>query len=358
MSTETVRSSSPAVPPSELARQWAELREQEPKLRQRNAAQKLGVSEAELQATRVGGDVVRLTGPWQRLLEGLPPVGEIMALTRNEYCVIEKDGRYDGVNLNELMGVVLDPNIDLRLFFRHWHHGFAVEDADGKGGMRRSLQFFDRDGTAVHKVYAIKSTNAKAWDALIAAFRHEDQTPGLEVAPADAPPATVPDTEVDVAKFREEWLALADTHHFYGLLRRHKVERRQALRLAPDGLAIPVARSSADTVLRSAAESGLSIMVFVGSPGCIEIHTGPVKKIVTMGPWLNVLDPGFQLHLREDAIDQAWVVRKPTDDGIVTALELYAEDGTQIAQFFGERKPGKPELDGWRALTERLVEEA
>lgn len=344
--------------PLELAARWAALRDAEPKLRQRNAAERLGVSEGELIATRVGADVIRLTGPWQEVLEAMPQVGGIMALTRNPYCVIEKDGRYDGVNVSKVMGVVLDPEIDLRLFFAHWHHGLAVSDPDGKGGVRRSLQFFDRDGTAVHKVFATGETLETAWDGLIERFRHADQSPGLEVRPAQPQPETVTDDAVDVPAFQQEWRALTDTHHFFGLLRRHQVERRQALRLAPEGFAVRVRPEAADTVLREAAASGLSIMVFVGSPGCIEIHTGPVRKVVKMGPWLNVLDPRFQLHLREDEIDQAWIVRKPTDDGVVTSLELFAADGTQIAQFFGERKPGKPERDAWRSLADRIAEEA
>jgi putative hemin transport protein len=43
-------------------------------------------------------------------------------------------------------------------------------------------------------------------------------------------------------------------------------------------------------------------MVFVGSPGCIQIHSGPVKNIKVMNEWLNVLDPDFNLHVREDLI--------------------------------------------------------
>jgi hypothetical protein len=46
-----------------------------------------------------------------------------------------------------------------------------------------------------------------------------------------------------------------------------------------------------------------------------------------MGPWLNVLDPGFNLHLREDLIASAWIVRKPTADGVVSSLELFDAGG-------------------------------
>jgi putative hemin transport protein len=95
-------------------------------------------------------------------------------------------------------------------------------------------------------------------------------------------------------------------------------------------------------------------MCFVGNRGCIQIHTGPVKTLKTVGPWFNILDPGFNLHLREDAIAEAWVVRKPTRDGDVTSLELYDEDGFCFVQFFGERKPRKPELDSWRGILREI----
>src|SRR3546814_4658978 len=71
-------------------------------------------------------------------------------------------------------------------------------------------------------------------------------------------------------------------------------------------------------------------MIFVGSPGMVQIHTGPVTTLKQVGPWFNVLDPGFNLHLRDGDITEAWVVRKPTRDGIVTALEVYDAEGRQI----------------------------
>lgn len=334
---------------STLLASWESLRADDPRVRQRNAAVTLGVSEAELLSTRVGPEVVRLQGPWHRLIEGLPSVGRVMALTRNEPCVIEKTGTYTDVQVGPRMGVVLDPAIDLRLFFDHWHHGFAVLDDDGRGGVRRSLQFYDSDGVAVHKVYANAETDLEAWAQLIARFRHPEQVPGITVHPAQTPPETVSDGEVDVEAFQQEWRDLQDTHHFFGLMRRHKVERLQAFRLAPEGFADRLDNDALRKTLYHAASTELSIMVFVGSPGCIEIHTGPIRKVVPMGPWLNVLDPTFNLHLREDAIVETWRVRKPTADGVVTSIEVYDDKGREIAMLFGERKPGNPELDAWRA---------
>src|SRR3546814_14634235 len=89
----------------------------------------------------------------------------------------------------------------------------------------------------------------------------------------------------------------------------------------------------------------------------VQIHTGPVTTLKQVGPWFNVLDPGFNLHLRDGDITEAWVVRKPTRDGIVTALEVYDAEGRQIAQMLGERHDGEKALADWRNLLETLAPE-
>ncbi|WP_211230620.1 ChuX/HutX family heme-like substrate-binding protein [Inquilinus limosus] len=169
-----------------------------------------------------------------------------------------------------------------------------------------------------------------------------------------ARPAILDDAEIDVAGFRAGWDAMEDTHQFFGLLKSHRLDRLQAMRLAEPQRAEPVARDALRRVLTGAAESGAAIMVFVGNPGCLQIHTGPVHNLKDVGPWLNVLDPGFNLHLREDRIDSAWVVRKPTRDGVVTSLELFDIDGALMAMLFGARKPGQPERGDWRELVGRV----
>jgi putative hemin transport protein len=74
-----------------------------------------------------------------------------------------------------------------------------------------------------------------------------------------------------------------------------------------------------------------------------------------MKGWLNIFNSAFTLHLREDTIAETWVTRKPTADGHVTSLELFAADGTQIAQFYGQRTEGEPEQTQWRAQVEALI---
>jgi len=103
-----------------------------------------------------------------------------------------------------------------------------------------------------------------------------------------------------------------------------------------------------------AVAAQVPIMCFVGNRGCIQIHSGPVSNIKPMGPWLNVMDETFHLHLRTDHIAEVWAVRKPTKDGHVTSLETYDSNGRMIIQFFGKRHEGEVERADWRTLAESL----
>src|SRR4029434_3414330 len=134
---------------------------------------------------------------------------------------------------------------------------------------------------------------------------------------------------------------------------------------------------------------GTPIMIFVGSGGCIQIHSGPIKGLLDTnrrvndpdpsynlpphdtrgscpyprGPikrqretngWFNVLDPIFNLHLREAGVARVFSVRKPTDDGMVTSIEAFDSRDRTILLMFGTRKPGQAELETWRALVAQV----
>lgn len=339
---------------SGLASRWHKLKERAPSIRTRDAAAELDVSEAELIATAADWAAVRLSGDFGELIARLPEVGEVMVLTRNDHVVHEKVGTFGKVSIQPGHGLVLNKDIDLRLFMSHWRHGFEVTTADKHGRERRSLQFFDASGEAVHKVFERPETDMDAWMRVVRSFCAKDQASQPSVMALPAPPADLPDDEIDVDGLRAHWADLQDVHDFFGMLKDFKVGRMQAMRLVGRDWVDPVEPGAARQMLETAAEREAPIMCFVGNRGCIQIHSGPVKTIKVMGPWLNVLDPRFNLHLREDAIAHAFVVRKPTRDGIVTSLELFAPDGRHFAMFFGERKPRQEERADWRAILDAL----
>lgn len=337
-----------------LKERWDKFRQENPKTRIRDAAGELGVTEAQLVATSCCESVVRLEGDWTALVKEFPRLGRIMCLTRNEAAVHERYGEFRQVDFFHGMGQVVGPDIDLRLFMSQWKHGFAVTDKT-PDGERSSFQFFDKQGNAIHKVYLQKESNYGGYGELLNRFRSPDQSQDLVVEPAPTRSAPLPDTEIDVQGFQEAWLALKDTHAFFGLLQKFRVQREQALRLAPPSYARRIEIPSVRALLEDASASKLPIMVFIGNQGCIQIHTGLVENIKMFGQdWLNVLDDEFNMHMRLPLAQSAWVVRKPTTDGFVTSVEVFDAAGELIVQFFGKRKPGKHENEDWRKLVEKL----
>lgn len=323
------------------------------KMRERDLASQLGISEAELVAAHIGEGVVRIEPRVNDLLAGIEAVGEVMALTRNESAVHEKIGVYDKVVPGKHAAMVLGENIDLRMFPSTWAHGFAVEKRDGDD-VRRSLQFFDAAGVAVHKIHLRPASNVEAYQSLVESLTSEDQDPVIVTVPAAAKEPSE-NASASVDELRQRWSGLTDTHEFFGMLKSLKLGRQQAMRMVGRDYAWRLENDALAKMFNLAAESGQLIMCFVGNHGCIQIHSGPVKNIKPMGPWINVMDETFHLHLRADHVVELWAVRKPTKDGHVTSVEAYDANGEMIIQFFGKRKEGHGERDDWRNLVENLA---
>jgi len=334
-----------------LKQKWEALKAEQPQMRIRNAAAALGVSEGELIATQVGENVTVLNPDFPGILTEIEKLGKVMALTRNDECVHERKGVYLNPDFSSPHAqLFVGEDIDLRIFGSHWKYAFAVVEGD-----KKSLQFFGKDGLAMHKIYLTKDSNEAEFDVIVEKFKADDQVVGMETEPIAPAAGEKPDSEIDVAGFQTAWKELKDTHDFFMMLRKFGVSRTQALRLAPDAtFAKKIDNAKVVTMLEEASARELPIMVFVGNRGNIQIHTGNVKKVMWHGPWINVMDPNFNLHLDTTKIAETWVVRKPTEDGMVTALEVFNNEGEIIVQFFGKRKPGIPELETWRELVAEL----
>lgn len=340
-----------------LKEQWLQFRTNNPRTRIRDAAVQLQTTEAAILASFAGSSVMRLQGDWGALVQAVEKLGYVMSLTRNDYCVHERKGVFENIDVsNKHVGLVVGPDIDLRMFFGAWKHAFAVMD-DEAAGFKASIQVFDAQGGAIIKIYPTEKSVEGAFDQLVRDFSQAVQSTELELAPA--PPAPVyKDGTIDVDAFRADWAALKDTHDFFPLLKKYGASRVHALEIAGE-FASRIDNKAVVAMLETASKENWEIMVFVGNKGNIQIHTGPVNKIVDIPGWINVMDPAFNLHLKLDGIASTWLVKKPTADGPVHSLEVFDAAGEMIVQFFGKRKPGKPELDNWRegivALAERFT---
>jgi putative hemin transport protein len=338
-----------------LEQQYKTYKEAHPKARIRDISIALAVSEMELLEI---ADVVELTylgSNFKAVLKEVQRLGHVMALTRNEHAVHETKGVYENVSFMEKapMGIAHNPIIDLRYFLTTWAHVYAAVFQSGKRTMH-SLQFFDKYGNAVHKIYATPQSNLEAYQILVDKYTRDNRVKEpLEVERVK--PAAKTDASLNVGAFQTAWLNMKDTHDFFGLLRKYNLTRQEAFCLAPDGTTHRVEKKAIVAMLEMAVASETPIMVFLGNKSCLQIFSGNIHKVVEMNGWYNVLDKDFNLHLQLEAIDEAWVVKKYTTDGIVTSLELFDKEGNQILYCFGARKPGVPELQSWRSIVAKLT---
>ena len=354
----------------DIRQSFASLR-LEKKLRHREISKFLGITEAELIDAHVGmskltamksphlARAIRLKKPYCELISQIEELGEVLALTRNEYGVHEKVGTYQHVSKQGEVGVVHGDLIDLRLFYKYWEFAYAFEEGKGDA-LQRSIQFFDEFGTAIHKIFLLPTSEYDYFEQLVDGFSDVNQDSGIHVQEklqdTYSCKATFPE-DFSLEEFKHDWSRMADTHEFFDLLKKHGLNRLQALQSIGNHYAQTLTQSSMRQVFESAKEQKISLMIFVGNRGAIQIHTGPIYRIVDVKSWFNILDPRFNLHLDIEKIQQIWLVRKPSQDGVITSMELLDNQGEMIALVFGERKLGEPELPAWRHLVEGALED-
>lgn len=324
-----------------------------PKMRERDVAESLGISEAQLLAAQLGKGVTAVNAHPDKVMHAAQTFGEVMALTRNASVVHEKVGVYENYHPGNHAAMVLTEDIDLRIFPSHWQHGFMVEKELEDGGVRRSLQVFDAAGDAVHKLFLREESDLEAWSTAKGIMSLNDVPQALEVAPRK--PTEVPKSDVSkVDILRKEWEKMTDTHQFMRLTSKLKMNRLGAYRIAGAPFVRPLPTTAIDVMLTKLQESGTEVMLFVGNRGCIQIHTGPFETLRPMGPWQNVMDPRFNLHLRLDHVAEVWAVDKPTQRGAAMSVEAFDAEGMLIFQVFGVPKEGRDSRPAWRALVEEL----
>lgn len=340
-----------------LQQKWESLKKTNPNLRIRNAAEKLGVSEVELLATKIGNTVTRLNNEPKAILKDLKPLQKVMALTRNEYCVHERKGIYKNhkIDNESSMGVFVTKDIDLRIFFDKWASVFAVQE-ETRGSIRRSIQFFSQDGLAIHKVYLTEDSIEEAYNTLVSKYKSDNQKPiqaVIEVIDEIKPHKNIKD--IDIMGFHRAWLSMTHTHDFFNILKEYNLNRIQALELAPKKFfAEEINKKNIVKMLEEVSKQQVPIMVFVGNRGIIQIHTGKINNLLWHKQWYNIMDPDFNMHLDMENIGSVWLVRKPTSYGVITSVEVFDCKGKTIVQFFGKRKSIQGQSEEWIEITNNL----
>lgn len=337
---------------SSLYLQYLKEKQQDPSMSTANIAKTLNVSEAALAHARVGHDAQRLQVNALTLLTKLENIGFVKSTTANRYAIQQMIGRYKNQKYTSHGGIILNPReLDLRLFLDKWDSIFVMREQDERQGEQQSIHFYDVEGNAVHSVSLTDESQHSHWQKLLEEYTSPDNP---ELLLQSLSPSQKNSIDINnAAQIEDEWRKMTDIHQFFRLLERHNVTRQQLFRVVADDLAYQVERGALLQILNAAHQQQNEIMIFVSNGACIQIFTGLIEQNVTQQKtigegWISVNNQRFTLQLHESAIAESWITHKPTKDGFVTSLELFAADGTQIAQLFGQRHEGQPEQSQWR----------
>ena len=325
----------------------------QPRLPAIEIAERLSISEGELQAARLGRDVWTLPLSPSDISAYLPQLVRVKALTRSRLAVLEQTGDYPELSGGPQTGLLLDPGgLDLRLLYTSWHWACLIRDSmpatsTQEAQWRWSLQIFNQHGCAVHKCFALENPLPRPWGAL-AALGTRDTPAFTQSMPRLKRPLP------EAPTLASEWGAMRDVHQFFALLQRHHLERIEANQLMEGRYTQTLPVNALETVLQHASLRALPLMLFVASPGCVQIHTGTLPTTQRAHGWLNLFGEQFTLHLDDTAIDQVWQVSKPNRDGGVTSIEAFDAEGSLVLQLYAERQEGRVERREWRQLLDEL----
>lgn len=333
---------------AEIRTAWAEAQG----TRARDFCDMHGLSEAALIAAHCGDWATRIDAGMDNVMGAAEKLGTVMALTRNPSCVHERVGKYENYKFGARASIVFGPDIDLRMFNDHWVHAFMVE-LPGDAAPRRSIQVFDAAGDAVHKIHLRPESDHAVWDELARTLPVADQGDTIKVGPR-APVEKAKSVPERADELRAAWDRMTDTHQFMRLASKSKMNRLGAYRVVGAPYVRPLAVEAVNDALKGMQAAGQPFMIFVGNQGCIQIHTGKVETLKEMGPWQNVMDPTFNLHLRLDHIAEVYEVTKPTRHGSMISVEAFDAEEGLILQMFGTGKADAESRQAWHRVVAEL----
>lgn len=326
-------------------------------------ARLLGVSEFELLLS--SPDSAYLGTDFRAVLSDLTSLGKLQNIVRNEFAVHEKKGEFINLKLGEMMGLMINEGgLDLRLFMKRWAFVLALQT-----DRSLSIGFYDNQGYAINKIFLENNAeNLQKWQALCDKYR-VDNADSIDIigseTQGDWQLHTLNDKER--REFHDKWRAMTDIHQYHGILSQFELDRASSYHNAPDDMVVPVKPAIIEAMLERLKADGTGVMIFVGSTGMVQIYSGQIHHIKRAGDWINIIDDaenGFNLHLKDAALDQVWFIKRPHIDkkgdktlsGITMGLEGFDKHGNSIVTFFGERVEGQAQDPAWQLLISELAE--
>lgn len=310
-------------------------------------------SEADIMAARCGQQAKRLQPHWPTLLTHLSRLGPTLFVTRHGNTSHEKLLHLYKIALSGNVASIHDQDGSLELDLSHWHCGFALHEGDDPHSACISLHFFDIHGKLLHSIYPMLSS-MELGTAFLNKLYSADQTPQEFLLPPTQLRRRSRAT-VDTASLTVHWRHLQNCQAIPVILQKHQVSRLQALQALPPEFATPAARTAFQTLMQQTVERNMPVELSLFNPGVRQTHRGLLENHRGDGFANRSHDAWFRLNLDSLDLHSAWVVHKPTANGMVSSLELYNHHGEPVLMLSDMPNAGLPQTLEWQSLLYNLT---
>tara|TARA_B100000676_G_C17999153_1_gene799797 strand:- start:552 stop:1502 length:951 start_codon:yes stop_codon:yes gene_type:complete len=286
-----------------LKSKWKKFQQDNPKVRIRDAAYQMKVSEAELLSTEINETVsFLLIEDMTAFIKDVLKVDKIMLLIRSDYVVHEKTIKTKNITLedNQIIDLdkndcsILDFNIDAfeYVFFQKKMHSNRE---------LKSFQFFDKAGMAILKIY-LKGKDLGFFDEIDLKYK---KTYNYEMQS---------DLDINNSNLLDSKIKINlpyDTSNSKTSCRDISVK---SLRL----------------ILENASDMKTPIQIHALGLGTIQYHRNTVRNIVDYGPWVNVIDQKFNLHVLENGLTRASLIQYQFKDCQQYLINFFDKNNTHV----------------------------
>lgn len=155
---------------------------------------------------------------------------------------------------------------------------------------------------------------------------------------------------INPVDLRQAWSQIQDVHEGNRIMKRYGNQRQAVYRALGNDYAEALDTDYIETLLTQLSSTQLPCILFAMNEAAIQSYSGRIEKLLRTGPWLNILDPQFNLHLRTQDIGEVWRIRKPSAKGWITSLEVFDWHGQEILVFTDQRERDQRESSQWTEL--------
>tara|TARA_B100000945_G_C20417864_1_gene616128 strand:- start:1851 stop:2843 length:993 start_codon:yes stop_codon:yes gene_type:complete len=247
-------------------------------LRIRDIAERLQVSEAELLCLGINSSVNFLKFTDINIFfKNILILDKVMFLTRNDEAVHEMSCKSSQISTSYDKVLTIKYLKEILLILNHHSIKYIFsEDKKIKNRALRSFQLFNSSGQAILKIYD-KSDNASQFYKIINNFKI-DFSYQLKINPD---PKSASSNIIHINFLNNFYSNNFKKNNSY---KRKRIANIRFLR----------------ELLLLCSKAQFNLGIYVPSYSSLQFYHGKIKKIVDFKSWLNILDPSFNLHIKEN----------------------------------------------------------